>query len=590
MKTINHPWINLDDIRLWLHTCDAEHGHKCRAADTWTAVAWLIDVHNQCLIPCDPNINYQYVALSYVWGQCPSSQTTMANLEAFQIPGAFSEKNQDVTIPKTIRHAIKLVGLLNIPYLWVDRFCICQDDAESIHLQLRRMGHIYENAYLTLIAANGTDANHGLHGIEGVTKERICSYYLAPYLEGLSCRASPWYARGWTFQELFFSHRKLKFQSDVVLWECDCAVWLETTGVTRRVPHVPGGYTSGSLGEPWGGLDLEPIRITPWKSNVETQKLLRTEHPMERYRKMVCEYNNRQLTYAEDRMRAFAGVTTKMEADFPSGFIWGLPVANFEAALLWQSDRYGGGMKRRVQRHPDSTQFPTWSWVGWTGGIRGSHWDYQRLDIRIVSSEDVVPAISVDDAKTVQRLIIPACVWYCTTLSGILPIVSDFLLASRPELGEARGKLQDVLHQDTIHPFLRTRTKVVVCTVKPFYSSTAEVYYIDRNVFFPRIGYLFLPGDHSRAQWWQVCELMVLSKSLTRRSYDTFGCGQLLPDHYSTEPFKREKGNFTYNQRQAYNVLWITRRDGIAYRKAFGMISVDAIDSLPGEMMDIVLG
>lgn len=186
-------WINLDEIRLWMHTCDTKH--TCWAADTQTAVAWLIDVHRKCLIPCDPNTNYQYVALSYVWGQCPSSHTTMANLDAFQIPGVFSEKNPDVTIPKTIRHAIKLVGLLNIRYLWVDRFCICQDDAVSMHQQLWQMAYIYERAYLTLIAANGRDADHGLHGIKGVTKQRkllaSCEFKWT-YWGELSHLASKW--------------------------------------------------------------------------------------------------------------------------------------------------------------------------------------------------------------------------------------------------------------------------------------------------------------------------------------------------------------------------------------------------------------
>lgn len=156
-----------------MHTCDVEHGNICGATDTRTVVAWLIDVNKQCLVRCDPNSEYQYVALSYVWGQCLSSYTSMADLEAFQKQDAFSEENQNVTIPKTIRHAIKLVRLLNIQYLWVDRFCICQDDLKSIHLQLRQMGRIYERAYITLIAANGQDADRGLHGIKGVTDRRI---------------------------------------------------------------------------------------------------------------------------------------------------------------------------------------------------------------------------------------------------------------------------------------------------------------------------------------------------------------------------------------------------------------------------------
>ncbi|KAI4862483.1 heterokaryon incompatibility protein-domain-containing protein, partial [Hypoxylon rubiginosum] len=618
-------WINLDEIRLWMHTCDTKH--TCWAADTQTAVAWLIDVHRKCLIPCDPNTNYQYVALSYVWGQCPSSHTTMANLDAFQIPGVFSEKNPDVTIPKTIRHAIKLVGLLNIRYLWVDRFCICQDDAVSMHQQLWQMAYIYERAYLTLIAANGRDADHGLHGIKGVTKQRkllaSCEFKWT-YWGELSHLASKWYTRGWTFQELFFSRRKLKFQSNVVLWECTCTVWHESTGVTGRVPQIA---EDSILKTP------DTIRITPWGP-------WSTKHPMVMYREMLSQYNRRKLTHASDRMRAFAGVTTKLEAYFPGGFIWGLPVANFEIALLWQNSQ---GSKRRDQKCPDHTKLPSWSWVGWGGDIKGSYWDVDRLDIRIVRSEDAVPTASVN---TVQRLVIPCCEWHCTTLNGTFPVVSDFRLTCQPELGQVREGLRD--QQDDLHPFLRTRTKVVKCTLSALANDrTANITDCNGSKEYDSvIGSIFLRSSYSTDMERQGCELMLLSKSLTRKAsgvtwlealsdyckyYDSEVKQRELQELQELQEERRgkrqerralqalrelqqrlrglqgrqwqeqwhlgarerwelkEKDESNFDTLQAYNVLWITQRDGIAYREALGIVSMEAFDSIPGEMMDIVL-
>ena len=105
----------------------------------------------------------------------------------------FSSANGDIEIPKTIRHAIELVGLLGERYLWVDRLCICQDDEETKASQIDIMGDIYGNALVTIIAASGWDANHGLRGIEGITGPRN----LAPntgddYFKSLEPQSSIW--------------------------------------------------------------------------------------------------------------------------------------------------------------------------------------------------------------------------------------------------------------------------------------------------------------------------------------------------------------------------------------------------------------
>ncbi|XXG97849.1 hypothetical protein Hte_004163 [Hypoxylon texense] len=594
-------WINLDDIRLWLRTCDTEHGHECQAADTQTVVAWLIDVHQECLIPCDSNTNYQYVALSYIWGQCPSSQTKKDKLGAYQTPGAFSENNPQVIIPKTIRHAIKLVALLDIRYLWVDRFCICQDDAESMPIQLQQMGSVYEMAYLTLIAANGEDADHGLHGIKGVTERRHLPtspdfhnlYYNNLRSDINAFNPSKWYSRGWTFQELFYSRRKLKFQYEVVLWECNCAHWHESTGVTGKLPPLPGDCMPLKCNFRMTGSS---ICITPWTVN-------KNGHPLSTYLTIINLYNGRVLTHAGDRMHAFAGVTTKLEADFPGGFIWGLSVAYFEIALLWQS-RYQFPSKRRNRKWPDSLQLPSWSWVGWDGTIIGSNWDSHNLNIRIARGEDATSAAPVDDGKTFQRLVIPSCEWHCITftLYDTLPIVSNFRLACEPEFGRARGKIQD--QQNAIQPLLKTWAKFVNCMlavdydggIAAIYHANADLGSATNSEHDPVIGYVLLPKGNFKPSKHRRCELMLLSKSLTRKPAGVRWSALYDPYDYYSEwciglfggDDEEEKNDSA--EIQWYDVLWIVRRDGIVYRRGLGAISVEAFDSLPNKTMEIVLG
>lgn len=106
-------------------------------------------------------------------------------------------------LPKTIRNTIDLVDQLGIQYLWVDCLCIIQDDKDSKHDQIQAMSGIYAHAYVTIIAGNGWDANHGLRGIQGVTEPRQLSTFLKSDLEEtLQPYSSIWYSRGWVLLKL----------------------------------------------------------------------------------------------------------------------------------------------------------------------------------------------------------------------------------------------------------------------------------------------------------------------------------------------------------------------------------------------------
>ena len=148
--------------------------HQCLKRPSFgTGPSWLIDVEKECLVsvatlPADA----RYCALSYVWGQVETSKFTVGLEGTFQRPGVFSLANNEVIVPKTVRHAIGLVRLLGEKYLWVDAFCIAQDDEAHFHVELRNMGAIYDRAYLTIVAATGWDANEGFRGLAEVTPPR----------------------------------------------------------------------------------------------------------------------------------------------------------------------------------------------------------------------------------------------------------------------------------------------------------------------------------------------------------------------------------------------------------------------------------
>lgn len=171
---IDPHWINLDTMLAWMKVCDEKH--NCLNLDFkefGSAPTWLIDVCQECLTsPASLPGRTRYCALSYVWGQVETSKLNKDTQDKFCQPGAFSSDNTDVIIPKTVRHAMKLVKALGERYLWVDSFCTLQDDRTHLNAELRNMGAIYNRASLTIVAATGWDANEGLRGLRDISQRR----------------------------------------------------------------------------------------------------------------------------------------------------------------------------------------------------------------------------------------------------------------------------------------------------------------------------------------------------------------------------------------------------------------------------------
>ena len=231
-QIINRQWIDLSLLLHWKSTCDSLHGKQCHASRRGPQHAsyrpvLLIDTWLMRLKYTSPGD--QYVALSYVWGNCKALKTTNANLQSLLKDQALSSSIIAYKIPQTLTDAIKLLGLIRGRFLWVDSLCIVQDDTDSFQQQLNSMTAIYANAQLTIVAADGDDATYGLRGIKGVSQPRSSPQssftlskdykiiWTSQYTFGLT---SAWDQRGWTFQEDIFSRRRLIFCDNMISWEC----------------------------------------------------------------------------------------------------------------------------------------------------------------------------------------------------------------------------------------------------------------------------------------------------------------------------------------------------------------------------------
>jgi hypothetical protein len=101
------------------------------------------------------------------------------------------------------------------------------------------MAYIYHNASLTIVATQGTDSDHGLHGLQSISKSGSFTQQIFTYVENIQLlyrqqlshrtEKEAWANRGWTFQEALFSQRALVFENDTVTWMCRRAYWSEET-------------------------------------------------------------------------------------------------------------------------------------------------------------------------------------------------------------------------------------------------------------------------------------------------------------------------------------------------------------------------
>ena len=615
--------IHIDTIRGWIELCNEHHGSHCQRKGVEKGAGrpeYLIDVSRKCLVRAE---DHPYVALSYVWGQAKSMETTKANLNRLLQEDSLAE--DDVDLLATIRDAMNLTAILGEAFLWVDRLCIVQDcEREEMSQQISVMGDIYANSRLAIIAANGSGAVSPLLGESHITTIRSKEGKVEPLCiqrgGRLPCSAAPknlsdeqdnlkrhdkimhfqlleflssqWSWRAWTYQEYLLAPRRLVFQSNTVNWDCHCASFHE------RQQHI----TAVQCGKP------TPNRLTlngaPWPD-------------FYRYARLISLFNTRDLTFPEDVLDACESALWSLSHAFPGGFISGLPVAFFDAALLWQP--YHRSRRRRVSckqeeqnEEKDETKekeeegkeeksgnderekravLPSWSWVGFEGHIHSELWvagcSY-LIDERDAPEDlafDVIGSVLWQHASSI------AGPWHRVSLSrndrGARQRESQALpdgwsCPTRAETGrtsfahrcdpDRRFRYPIPISAEGDRPPKPLRSAFLKCkTFQGFLKLgqtgtkrhwlfqisspyAAVVGLEDDNG--KEVGFLVLhgglegDGNFVRPVEGEVCELFELSISMPRQ-----------PDGRA---------------RESVNIIWVGWEDGIAYRKAIGMVDRDA--------------
>lgn len=195
----------------------------------------------------------QYTALSYVWGMA-GQQIMLKNENVRELEQSGSVEKR---CSQTIKDAAQVTRELGLNYIWVDALCIIQDNLDDKKIQIGNMATIYRSAILTIVAAAGQDANHGLPGLNKprtMTQKEVVvrlpskdrpGFSLMPVLSiSKSSRGHPlegtvWNSRGWTYQESVLSRRTLEFSEQQIFWSCRRAQWSEDVDLDDDAIPVP---------------------------------------------------------------------------------------------------------------------------------------------------------------------------------------------------------------------------------------------------------------------------------------------------------------------------------------------------------------
>jgi hypothetical protein len=156
---------DMEIAKMWVTGCQTKHVNHC--ADQGPEIMSQIrSLPGFQLIDCTTRKismapeGFQYVALSYVWGQPQAEDVGQASLYTQ------ADDFLPLDLPQTIQDAIIVTLKLGYQYLWIDKYCINQTlDPGGLQEQLAGMGAIYNGAVFTIIAAAGMDAHYGLPGI-----------------------------------------------------------------------------------------------------------------------------------------------------------------------------------------------------------------------------------------------------------------------------------------------------------------------------------------------------------------------------------------------------------------------------------------
>lgn len=298
-----------------------------------------------------------FASLSYCWGGQQSFQLDKDTRHLL------AEGIEITQLPKTLQDAIRVSIRIGIDYIWIDAFCILQDDPEDKGQEIARMPLYYGANTVTICAASADKSSQGFLHKRPEQPYRYGPFqirYTAPNGQGFfqllqerSMDEEPISKRAWTLQESLLSRRLLIFSSRQLYWHC-MHFSMGCAGLDGRVtnhtrysvrPLVPQVYPISAL------------------NNLSTSRL---------WEFLVRDYMSRTLRLESDRLVAISALSAHISRFFKARHqsteylagLWFSPDNQrpFLRHLFWSTNLL-------VSRRPREYRAPSWSWASIDGPV-----------------------------------------------------------------------------------------------------------------------------------------------------------------------------------------------------------------------------
>lgn len=346
----------------WLRTCVKDHvqcNHGPNQAYFPTRVLDIsgMGVGRHPRLVQNVSLPGAYVALSHRWGSTGLPITTVANLEERQNEIDSSELSQ------VMLDAISITQGLGFCYIWIDALCIIQDSPEDWLAEASKMSSVFNNAVITIAAADAEDHSQGMFRKRTA---RCIRPFQMPYFEhpsvkpediqyvfpknrllgGRSRMKGTLDTRGWILQEQLLSRRILYYDEGEVHWDCITSSASESSPVSISL------LDETNPEEAWA-LKLLRRTLAGSLSNHELRKRI-----CDAWLEVIKNYSARVLTKPDDRLIALVGIIEPLK-----GILNEEPIAGMWRNQLWQQLIWWTDTTTPPLRENSGFTAPSWSWL-----------------------------------------------------------------------------------------------------------------------------------------------------------------------------------------------------------------------------------
>jgi hypothetical protein len=328
-----------------------------------------------------------FAALSYCWGGDIGFKTKESTIAKAQAGLSLAK------LPQTIQDAVFVCRGVGLHYLWVDRLCIIHDREVDFTAEINKMGDIYSQARITIVAGNSATSDGGF--LNPRLSHMLSSLQLpfqCPTGEESKVVISPRQreievvnTRGWTLQESLLSQRLVSYGSRQLEWSCRT---VSKTDGGHPSPYLVGlsRHESSPFGNSIGDVFPSPLEHTREITSIRREKCAVVGRM---WIQLVQHYTQRNLSHPSDRLLAISALALKANDTLRDEYLAGMWRLGLETQLQWLPETPGIAQ-------PTGYVAPSWSWASLEGSINWYVPKTSEIDDEVkITSCKVVPVSPV---------------------------------------------------------------------------------------------------------------------------------------------------------------------------------------------------